>query len=134
INKATPTITWANPTDISYGTALGSTQLNATATNPNGGATVAGTFTYTPPAGTVLGAGNGQSLSVAFAPTDTANYNGNSKGVSINVNAASTSISNVSGSGTYGGTTSLQATLKDAGGTGVSGKSVSFSLNGNSVG
>ena len=29
--KATPTITWPTPADIAYGTALGATQLNATA-------------------------------------------------------------------------------------------------------
>ena len=29
--KATPVITWATPADITYGTALGATQLNATA-------------------------------------------------------------------------------------------------------
>ncbi len=73
INKATPTINWANPADISYGTALNGTQLNATATfnsNP-----VPGTFTYTPATGTVLPAGNGQTLSVAFAPTDSTDFN-----------------------------------------------------------
>ena len=48
--KATPTITWATPADITYGTALGATQLNATASVP-------GTFVYTPAAGTVLNAG-----------------------------------------------------------------------------
>ena len=42
--KATPTITWANPADIAYGTALGSTQLDATANYP-------GTFIYAPPGG-----------------------------------------------------------------------------------
>src|SRR5205814_435392 len=31
IEKATSTITWANPADITYLTALGATQLNATA-------------------------------------------------------------------------------------------------------
>ena len=45
--KATPTITWATPADIVYGTALSATQLNATASVP-------GTFVYTPAAGTVL--------------------------------------------------------------------------------
>src|SRR5438046_5216283 len=40
--KATPTITWPTPADITYGTALSATQLNATMS-------VAGTFVYTPP-------------------------------------------------------------------------------------
>ena len=56
-------ITWSAPADIVYGTALSATQLNATASVP-------GTFVYTPPAGTVLQAGSGQSLSVTFTPTD----------------------------------------------------------------
>jgi hypothetical protein len=65
--RTTPTITWATPANITYGTPLSAAQLNATASVP-------GTFTYTPPAGTVLGVGAGQSLSVAFTPTDVTNY------------------------------------------------------------
>ena len=68
VQKATPVITWTAPTDIVYGTALGTLQLNATATVP-------GTFTYTPAAGSVLNAGNQQTLSVSFTPNDTASYN-----------------------------------------------------------
>src|SRR4029077_11172696 len=41
IGKAIPTITWATPAAISYGTALSATQLNATAN-------AQGTFVYTP--------------------------------------------------------------------------------------
>jgi hypothetical protein len=66
VNKATPSITWATPAAITYGTALSATQLNATST-------VAGTFAYTPPAGTVLSAGT-QTLSVTLTPTDTTDY------------------------------------------------------------
>jgi len=77
LNKATPVITWANPADIVYGTAL-SGQLNATAN-------VAGTFTYNPAPGTVLGAGAGQPLTVSFIPTDTSHYTNASKTVAINV-------------------------------------------------
>jgi hypothetical protein len=64
IVKVTPTITWANPADIVFGSALGGTQLNATASVP-------GTFAYTPGLGAVLPQGNGQTLSVLFTPTDT---------------------------------------------------------------
>jgi hypothetical protein len=53
VTKATPTITWATPADLVYGTALSGTQLNATAS-------VAGTFVYSPAAGTVLNAGAGR--------------------------------------------------------------------------
>src|SRR4029077_8049326 len=43
VGKATPVITWANPTPISYVTLLSSDQLNATASVP-------GTFSYNPSA------------------------------------------------------------------------------------
>jgi hypothetical protein len=46
---------------------------------------------------------------------------------------AGTSISNVSGSGTYGTTATLTATLTSSG-SGVTGKSIAFTLNGTSVG
>src|SRR5205823_9085 len=85
VDKTTPAITWNNPADISYGTALGGTQLNATAS-------VAGTFVYTPAAGTVLSAGNSQTLHVDFTPSDTTNYNSASKDVVINVLKATPSI------------------------------------------
>jgi len=47
--------------------------------------------------------------------------------------AATTSLAAGAASGTFGGTTTLSATLTSSG-TGVSGKSISFTLNGNSVG
>src|SRR5207249_2440824 len=83
--RATPTITWGNPADITYGTTLGATQLNATAD-------VAGTFVYTPASGTQLNAGNGQNLNVDFTPTDTTNYTSASKTVQINVLKATPTI------------------------------------------
>ena len=66
VAQATPTITWAAPAGIVYGTALSATQLDATSS-------VAGTFAYSPAAGTVLKAGS-QTLSVTFTPTDTTDY------------------------------------------------------------
>jgi|GEM_PF-628532 Flp pilus assembly CpaE family ATPase len=65
IKKAAPTITWPAPAPISYGTALGSRQLNASASVP-------GTFTYAPFTGTVLTAGS-HTISVSFAPSDNKN-------------------------------------------------------------
>src|SRR5207244_9647750 len=85
INKATPAITWSNPADITYLTALSATQLNATAS-------VAGSFVYTPASGTMLNAGSSQTLHVDFTPTDTAHYNTVSKDVSINVLKANATI------------------------------------------
>ena len=60
-------LTWSNPPDIVYGTALGAAQLNAAASIS--GLAVAGQFTYNPPAGTMLQAGQGQVLSVTFTPS-----------------------------------------------------------------
>ncbi len=86
VQKATPIINWSNPPDIDFGTPLDNTQLDASATwvvcgNP---VTVAGTFIYTPGAGTVLPVGT-QTLCVSFTPTDTANYNNANACVQINV-------------------------------------------------
>ena len=110
--KATPTITWTNPADITYGTPLGATQLNATASVP-------GALTYTPPASTVLNAGAGQTLSVNFVPTDAANYNSASESVTINVLKATPTITwNNPADITYGtalGGTQLNATSPVAG-------------------
>ena len=98
ISKATPTITWSNPFDITYGTALSGTQLNATAS-------VSGTFAYSPAAGTVLKAGSGQALSVTFTPTDATDYSSASKSVAINVIALTTTCSITAANKTYDGTT-----------------------------
>jgi hypothetical protein len=84
VMQAAPVITWSNPANIVYGTALGGTQLNATANVP-------GAFTYTPAAGTVLNAGN-RTLHVDFVPTDTINYSNTSKDVSITVTQAASII------------------------------------------
>ena len=72
-----PTITWNAPAAIPYGTALSTTQLSAT-TN------VAGTFAYSPAAGTVLKAGT-QTLSVVFTPTDTKTYSAATASVQLTV-------------------------------------------------
>ena len=84
VNQATPKITWSNPADITYGTALSNTQLNASSSVP-------GTFTYTPVSGTVLSAGT-HTLNVDFTPTDNANYSGTSRNVTINVSEATPTI------------------------------------------
>ena len=66
VPRTTPTVSWATPAAITQGTALGATQLNATASVP-------GTFVYAPAAGTVLTAGT-HTLGVTFTPTDTTLY------------------------------------------------------------
>jgi hypothetical protein len=79
-------ISWSAPAAITYGTPLSAMQLNATV-SPS----VAGTFAYTPAAGTVLNAGANQALSVTFTPTNT-NYATSTGTVQITVNAAPTAI------------------------------------------
>jgi hypothetical protein len=83
-----PTITWATPGAITVGTALSAIQLNASATDPTGGATVPGTLVYTPAAGTVESSTGPQTLSVAFTPTDQTKYAGGTASVTVMVNAA----------------------------------------------
>jgi len=78
IGQATPVITWSNPADMTFGSALSSTQLNATAN-------VAGTFAYNPASGTVLAVGTGQTLSTTFTPADTTDYTSAAKSVIVNV-------------------------------------------------
>jgi hypothetical protein len=73
-----PAVTWSTPANITYGTPLGPAQLNASSI-------VAGSFTYSPPAGTVLNAGNSQTLSATFKPTDTNTYVSVATNVAINV-------------------------------------------------
>ena len=82
VNQATPTIAWATPAPITFGTALGGAQLNASAN-------VAGSFAYSPAAGAVLSAGS-QTLSVTFTPSDTVNYSAATAQVNLVVNKATT--------------------------------------------
>ena len=71
----TPSITWNAPASITYGAALSSTQLNATANVP-------GAFVYSPAGGTVLKAGT-QTLSAVFTPTGTTAYSSTTATVQI---------------------------------------------------
>jgi hypothetical protein len=128
-NKITPTISWATPADITYGTALSSTQLNATATA--NGTAVAGTFTYTPASGAVLSAGSAQTLNATFTPTDAAVYTTATGSVRINVGQAPQAVAFTSTAPTaavVGGTYAVSAT------GGASGNSVTFALDGLSKG
>ena len=66
IFQQVPSITWATPLPIVYGTPLSAIQLDATSNVP-------GTFSYLPAAGTVLNVGP-QTLQATFTPTDTTDY------------------------------------------------------------
>jgi hypothetical protein len=80
VNKVTPTITWPTPKAITFGTALSTTQLDASST-------VAGTFAYSPAAGTVLSVGQ-QTLTVTFTPTNTTDFATATANVTLTVNPA----------------------------------------------
>ena len=107
-SKTQPTITWPTPAAITYGTALSSTQLDATASVP-------GTFVYSPAAGTVPPAGT-DTLSVIFTPTDTTNYSTAAANVSLVVDSASKTTPTITwptpAAITYG--TALSSTQLDA--------------------
>ena len=98
--QATPTLAWAKPADITYGTALDGTQLNATATYNS--TNVPGTFAYSPDTGAVLNAGNNQTLSVTFTPTDTTGFLSTGTNVAINVQKAPLNITANSTNKVYG--------------------------------
>jgi hypothetical protein len=85
INPATPTITWRDPADITAGTPLGPDQFDAAASVP-------GSFTYTPGAGGVLNAGQGQTLSATFTPSDRADYKAVTATAHINVTPTATAV------------------------------------------
>jgi sugar lactone lactonase YvrE len=111
VNKATPTVTWSTPSSITYGTALGASQLDAS----SGG--VAGTFVYSPAAGTVLQVGAGQTLSVTFTPTDTTDYNTPSAVTTTIAVVQATStivLSSSAASAGYGSSVTITATLPTA--------------------
>jgi len=96
ILPASPILDWTQPHGIVYGTALGGAQLNATASVP-------GTFTYSPAAGTVLNAGASQLLTATFTSADP-NYS--SDGVItmvIDVAKATPAVTAAGGTFTYDG-------------------------------
>lgn len=118
VTQATPTLTWATPANITYGTALSATQLDASA------GAVAGTYVYSPAAGTILQQGT-QTLYVTFTPTDSADYTTASASVNIYVNQATPNLTwSTPANIVYG--TALSGTQLDASSNGAPG---SFSYN-----
>ncbi len=84
IAKIDPTISWTQPSAITYGTALSGTQLNASAN-------VAGSFEYTPAIGTILSAGD-TVLLATFTPADSAKYSTVSKTLVLTVNKKNVTV------------------------------------------
>jgi urease beta subunit len=98
--KLVPQLTWTNPANIVYGTALSSAQLDATA--KWNGSTVPGSFTYNPLLGTILQSGSNQTLSVSFAPSDPTTYTNAATTVTINVQKAPLGVTATNKSKIYG--------------------------------
>jgi hypothetical protein len=103
VNAVAPAITWATPTAIPYGTALSGTQLDASST-------VAGAFSYSPAAGTVLSSGS-HTITATFTPTDTTDYATDTSSVVITVNAELSLLSCISGIITGAGTDTCTLSL-----------------------
>jgi hypothetical protein len=93
VHQAKPTIRWA-PAPLTYGAPLSSAQLDATAP-------AAGTFVYSPAAGTVFTPGK-QTLSVTFTPTDTTDYTSATADVSLMVGPAVLTVTANNVSSPYG--------------------------------
>jgi hypothetical protein len=113
IGKATPVLAWNAPAPITHGTPLSTTQLNATAN-------VAGSFTYTPAAGTVIEAGPSRTLSATFTPADAANYDAGTVSTTIVVHKAVPTVVVTGGAFAYDG----QPHAATASVTGVGGSSL----------
>ena len=80
-----PTITWSTPGQITYGTALSAAQLDASSP-------IAGSFSYNPPAGTVLTSGN-QTLQATFTPQNASLYQSANASVTLTVTKANVQVS-----------------------------------------
>lgn len=120
VNKAEQTITWNTPAPIVYGTALSATQLNASAL-------ANAALTYTPALGTVLNAGNEQTLSVTAAETN--NYKAATASVLIDVAKATPTVSlTVGGPYTYDGAAKSvsSATVSGVGGAELGAATVTY--------
>jgi Flp pilus assembly CpaE family ATPase len=84
VERATPSLSWPTPGEISFGTPLDDTQLNAFASVP-------GKFDYSPAPGEVLAPG-AHTLSVTFTPADSAKYATTQGVVSLTVTKAKSAI------------------------------------------
>jgi uncharacterized repeat protein (TIGR01451 family) len=100
ISKGQPVVTWPVPTNLVYGTPLGTNQNDATATVP-------GTFNYNPTNGVILPVGTNV-LGVVFTPTDP-NYVSTNLTVLLVVTPAPLTITANSTNKAYGTTLTLGA-------------------------
>jgi subtilisin-like proprotein convertase family protein len=95
VGPAVPDLVWPAPDAITYGTPLGSAQLNASSPVP-------GSYAYDPPSGTVLNAGTAQVLSVLFTPDDPESHVPVVRTVTIDVAPAPLAITAIVQTKVYG--------------------------------
>ena len=105
--KMLPDVTWLSPGAIVYGSPLTTNELSASAN-------VSGTFAYSPPLGTVLNAGTGQTLSVIFTPDDTNQYSTASAAVPIDVQPRQLVVTALDTNKTYGVSLQIDSTQFEA--------------------
>ncbi len=132
VAKATPQITWPAPAGITYGTALGPDQLDATTS-------WAGSWSYTADAGTsdatgqVLDAG-AHTLTAVFTPADPADVDGATATVPLHVGPAATTLVSTSPTSVpLGGDLTPSALLTSSAAPCQVGQTVQFSLDRNPV-
>ncbi len=94
VSPATPALTWTDAGPITYGTALGPAQLDASADVP-------GAFSYFPNSGSILYAGTNL-LTVIFTPADALDYNSVTDTISLVVTPASLTVTATSAAKGYG--------------------------------
>jgi hypothetical protein len=116
--QISPTVTWATPAAITYGTVLSANQLNATAN-------VAGVFVYSPALGSTPAVGS-QTLSTTFTPTNTAAYSTAMASVTLQVNGAPTTATLTTSANLVSPGTSVTFTAVVSSSAGVPGGSVTF--------
>ena len=111
VDPATPAISWPAIARLIYGTPLPASDLDATSP-------VAGTFSYSSSAGTVLPGGS-TVITATFTPSDSTDYVSVSFIRTASVAAAATAMSLSVGPATYGAEASdqLSATVTSAGGS-----------------
>jgi hypothetical protein len=92
--KGVAVLSWSNPSTITYGTALGPSQLNASSSVP-------GNVAYSPASGTVLNTGT-NTLSAILNPSDAVDYSGTTGSVSLVVTPALLTVTASNASRQYG--------------------------------
>jgi RHS repeat-associated protein len=111
VKQGTANILWPNPAPISYGTALGSTQLDAAASLY--GTSVPGPFYYTPGSGAILPGGE-NNLSASFKPNDTLDFTSPTAAnalIQVNPLTPTLSVGTSGVTSTWGGSVTFTATI-----------------------